>query len=157
MSYTDEGSMSGLVIQTEDQQNDNSLQQPSEPLGSQGQSLFAEAQQRRKIAKLENKVVALELGCTVKDRYALSFCVHCVYLVHCLLGSQITIWPKDETSGALWLYSTISRILSIKMIGGMMAMAMRILLSSIKLSSLHYCEPHWFYVAKIICRQDTVC
>jgi hypothetical protein len=157
VSYTNEGSMSGSVIQTEDRQNDNGLRQPSEPLGSQGQSSFAEAQQRRKIAELENKVVALESGRAVKDRYALSFCVHCVYLVHRLLGSQITIWPKDEASGVLWLYSTILRILSMKTIGGMMAMAMRILLSSTKLSSLRYCEHHWFYVAKIVCRQGTVC
>lgn len=132
---TAEGSMSESVIQTEDRQSDNGLRRPSEPLGSQVQPSFAEARQRRKIAELESKLVVLESGRVVKERYVLSFCVYCVCLVHCLLGSQITIWPKDEASGVLWLYSTVSRILSMKTIGDMMTTATRMLLSS-KLSPL---------------------
>ncbi|KAG2054894.1 hypothetical protein BDR06DRAFT_1047266 [Suillus hirtellus] len=68
VSHNAEGSMSKSVIQTEDRQNGNGLRRPSEPLGSQVQSSFAEARQRRKIAELESKLVVLESGRVVKER-----------------------------------------------------------------------------------------
>ncbi|KAG2090597.1 uncharacterized protein F5147DRAFT_780249 [Suillus discolor] len=64
---TTEGSMSEPVIQTEDRQSDNGLWRPSEPLGSQVQPSFTEAQQRRKIAELESKLVVLKSGHVVKE------------------------------------------------------------------------------------------
>jgi hypothetical protein len=70
-----EGSESDSVIQTEGRENDSGSQCPP---GSEApaQSSFAEARQKRKIAELEGKVLALESGRVVKERYVPSFCVH---------------------------------------------------------------------------------
>lgn len=67
-----EGSATDSVIQTEGREDD------SGPPGSEAraQSSFAEARHKRKIAELEDKVLALESGRVVKERYVPSFCVH---------------------------------------------------------------------------------
>lgn len=70
-----EGSTSDSVIQTEGRENDNGLQCPP---GSeaQAQSSFAEARQKRKIAELEGKVLALESGRVVKERQSNYYLAH---------------------------------------------------------------------------------
>ncbi|KAG1768228.1 hypothetical protein EDD22DRAFT_844243 [Suillus occidentalis] len=67
-----EGSASDSVVQTEGREDD------SGPPGSEAraQSSFAEARQKRKIAELEDKVLALESGRVVKERQSNYYLAH---------------------------------------------------------------------------------